>query len=186
MATEQLTLNLDQAQEEIWKPIPGYEGLYEVSDRGRVRGLISRPGFSRKNPRLLIPRNGGGHRHDYKIVKLSKNGMNKHKLVHRLVMLAFAGPCLNGKQVHHKDFNPGNNHLENLEYCASDDHAHHSISNYKRRAEHGRARLTEDNVVQIRELLAQGIRQTVIAKRFGVDQTTVSAIKYGKTWTAIG
>ena len=58
-------------------------------------------------------------------------------------------------------------------------------SNVRRGKDQGLAKLTDDNVREIRSLLAQGVRQKVIAKQFGIAQSTVSCINTGKTWTHV-
>lgn len=96
---------------EKWADVPGYEGLYRVSTEGRVLSK-ARPGGNgglRKFARL-------NKRHPYLLVGLSKDGMVKSFLVHRLVMAAFVGPCPEGMQVCHNDGNVSNPALSNLRY----------------------------------------------------------------------
>ena len=106
--------------EEIWKDIEGYEGLYQVSNMGRVKS-VERMKWSGKcyykaPERILKPRkNGGG----YLVVMLSKNGKVKTCRVHRLVATAFIPNPNNLPQINHIDENKGNNHMENLEWCDS-------------------------------------------------------------------
>ena len=113
---------------EIWLPVVGYEGLYEVSNLGRVRSLNYKRTGER---RVLIQReNNVG----YLLVNLWQNGKGKTVLVHRIVAEAFipnwfSDPCIN-----HRDENPKNNFVDNLEWC---DHKYNT--NYgtciKRRSE---------------------------------------------------
>ena len=92
--------------EEIWKDVEGYEGLYQVSNMGRVRSL-------RRNIilRQRITRKG------YKMVKLSTNNIRKGYYIHRLVATAFIPNPDNLPQVNHKDENKLNNCVGNLEWC---------------------------------------------------------------------
>lgn len=92
--------------EEIWKDIEGYEDLYQVSNRGKVRSL-------RRNIILRqgITSNG------YKSVNLYKNKGYKHFRIHRLVAEAFLPNPNNLPFVNHKDENKLNNCVENLEWC---------------------------------------------------------------------
>ena len=106
-------------KKEIWKDILGYEGLYQVSNFGRVRSL----------DRIVKEKNGknkflkgkilkyilvyGG----YMVVRLSKNGILKNYYVHRLVAQAFLDNPDNLPCVNHKDENPQNNVVSNLEWC---------------------------------------------------------------------
>lgn len=94
--------------EEIWMPVKGYEGLYEVSNNGRVRSLK----FD-KIKELSLVDNGQGYLH----VHLCKEGKRKHFFIHRLVVEAFIGEIPKGLIVNHKDENPQNNNVNNLEIC---------------------------------------------------------------------
>ena len=95
---------------EVWCPIKGYEGLYEVSDKGMVRSLK----FWKE--RIMKP---GSDKNGYLIVNLCKNGEKKMYLVHRLVALAFIPNPDNLPQVNHKDEDKENNSVHNLEWCSS-------------------------------------------------------------------
>ena len=94
---------------EIWKPISGYEGLYEVSNLGRVKGL--------KRNRILKPHNTNR----YYQVCLCKNGIQTDKLIHRLVAEAFIPNPDNLPEVNHKDENKLNNAVSNLEWLSQAD-----------------------------------------------------------------
>ena len=93
---------------EIWKDILGYEGLYQVSDKGRVKSIV----YGKEKIRKLV-RNKNG----YLRVGLRKNGKMKQCLVHRLVGQSFIPNPHNLPQVNHKDENKTNNCVENLEWC---------------------------------------------------------------------
>lgn len=242
---------------EAWAPVVGFEGLYEVSANGQIRSrtrlirLSGHPTMSQRTiPGRLIaqtinrPRGQGYAR---PIVKLSKNSKVFTFTVARLVAGAFLpNPC-GHPCVLHKDDNPFNNNVTNLEWGthaensrqAAERHrlvygeAHHasSLSDVDRRIgcnlllsgvsvseaakrlgvscqaisdlNQGRlkgypklampkqwlrgsknpiAKLSEAEVLEIKHLLTEGVSQYVIAKRFCVRQTTVSAIKRGINW----
>lgn len=101
--------------EEIWKDIIGYEGLYQVSSLGRVRSLDKYDSMNRfyegRILKLFADRLG------YLSVVLYSNSKRKHYLVHRLVAEAFIHNPDNLPQVNHKDENPSNDNVENLEWC---------------------------------------------------------------------
>ena len=98
---------------EVWKDIPGYEGLYQVSDYGRVISL-SYNKTGRKSLRTLRLDKAG-----YIVVTLHKSGVSRTMKVHRLVAIAFIPNPLHLPQVNHRDENKANNHVDNLEWCTS-------------------------------------------------------------------
>ena len=109
--------------QEIWKEIEGYEGLYEVSNLGRVRSL-DREQFQIGNGGSYFKRIYKGRilkfkidYHGYYRVHLSVNGERKHYLVHRLVAEAFIPNPNNLPCVNHKDEDKTNNSVDNLEWC---------------------------------------------------------------------
>ena len=97
--------------EEIFKDIKGYEGLYQVSNFGRLMNLNFRGTGKNKFMKPSKKNNG------YFQVCLSKNGKRKMFLVHRLVAEAFIPNLENLPFVNHKDEDKTNNSVENLEYC---------------------------------------------------------------------
>jgi len=107
---------------EQWKDVPGYEGMYEVSDEGRVRSLYrivkssSSRGvvFDKPYPSKMLRE---ADNRGYSIVVLCKGGVPKPFTIHRLVMLAFVGPKPDGLQINHLNGRKDDNHVSNLEYC---------------------------------------------------------------------
>ena len=104
---------------EIYVDIKGYEGLYQVSNKGNVKSLISNKGTKRE--KILNPIIGRG----YNRVRLFKNKQNRLYSVHRLVAEAFLPNPNNYPCVNHKDECKTNNNVENLEWCT-----HKYNSNY--------------------------------------------------------
>ncbi|QIG57716.1 HNH endonuclease [Arthrobacter phage Sarge] len=104
-----------------WRAIPGYEGHYEVSDDGQIRSL---PRLNARNQPI------GGHilkpnveTDGYQRVDLFMRGARSHVAVHRMVMLAFEGPCPEGQEVLHGDGNRVHNRLPNLSYGTRSENA---------------------------------------------------------------
>ena len=108
----------------IWKDIQGYEGLYQVSDTGLVRGIQSgRTHIKRPN----ISQTG------YYRVGLYKNGIKRMMLVHRLVATAFIPNPTNKPQVNHLNEIKSDNRVENLEWCTPSENANWGNEGEKRR-----------------------------------------------------
>lgn len=113
---------------EYWKPVVGYEGLYEVSDLGRVKSLERwtrcNRGKRKITEAILAP---VSDKNGYRIVSL---GAKLHK-VHRLVMLAFGGAVPPwSSMVNHIDKNPSNNALSNLEWSNNSHNKRHANRRY--------------------------------------------------------
>ncbi len=106
------------SKNETWRPVPGYEGRYEVSNIGRVKSLSRPLVIAGKTYRLLPDRIMQLHVHNngYAVVWLRAPGIHKKFYVHRLVAYGFM-PMPEGKEVvNHKDRDRRNNSLENLEW----------------------------------------------------------------------
>lgn len=106
-------------EKEIWKPVVGYEGLYEVSNLGRVKGLFWLQPPSKNNVRFHYERILKGHinKKGYKSVNLTKNGKKKAYKIHRLVAMAFIPNPQNYPMINHKNEIKSDNRLENIEWC---------------------------------------------------------------------
>ena|SRR5690606_1388273 len=112
--------------DEIWKPVPGYEGIYEVSSKGRVRSLdrVNSQG-ARVRGRVMKTRTD---KDGYFDLVLSKAGEKTYPRVHRLVCEAFHGPAPEGKPFAcHKDGNNQNNTPENLYWGSSSDNMQDAV-----------------------------------------------------------
>lgn len=129
---------------ENYKPIKGYEGLYEVSNFGNIRSVTRKyEVFSKRGGlqtrtrygRIIKPRlqNSG-----YKIVWLSKNGIVKAYTVHRIVANTFIENPKNLYCVNHKDGDKTNNKVSNLEWCSSSENLIHAYEKLNRVHRQGR------------------------------------------------
>lgn len=117
---------------ERWKPVPEWEGLYEVSDQGRVRSLDRMVGSHHGGRRLvrgriLKPQPAGKYGH-LKVAPC-KDGKEHPVQIHQLVMRAFVGACPEGQEVRHLDSAPWNNTLANLAYGTRVENAQDRVQN---------------------------------------------------------
>lgn len=171
---------------ETWKPVVGYEGLYEVSDLGRVkkvaRTITQADGTVKKiDERILKQSDSNG----YQIVGLYRNGVSKSNWVHRLVALAFIPNNDQSKTViNHKDENKRNNSVANLEWCT-----------YKYNANYGtrNERVGKSNSKPIQQLdLKTGLiiatypSLTEASLSIGIHWSTISNVAKGRGKTAGG
>ncbi len=154
---------------EIWKDVKGYEGLYKVSNKGRVKS-------KRKMLKPVMT--------EYKKVGLSKNGIQKTIYVHRLVAEAFVDNPFNKKQVNHKDENKANNNANNLEWVTFKENMNYGTKQLRESINH-----TKYNIIQY-DLYGNFIRKWFNAKE--IENNTnfkASSIRIcctGKCKTAYG
>lgn len=119
---------------EVWKDIPDYEGLYQVSNLGNVRSL----NYKRTNEIRVLKL--CTHKSGYKYTHLCKDKVSKNYRIHRLVAEAFLPNPNNLPQVNHKDENKQNNCVDNLEWCTAEYN-----TNYGTRNERVRGKMSGDN-----------------------------------------
>lgn len=116
----------DIGKREIWRPIKGYEGIYEISHLGRIKSLSR---FTYQNhwikEKILSPSICCG----YLVAGLSKNGITKCYKYHRLLAIAFIPNPNSLPQINHKDGDKQNNNLENLEWCDCQHNVKHAFAN---------------------------------------------------------
>src|SRR5699024_5494412 len=119
-------------QPENWKPVVGYEGLYEVSDWGNVRSLartVTRSdGRVRPFPSKVLSQGFSGER-ERPLVALCKNGKQTTKWVHRLVAEAFLGPAPDGMEACHRNDDCQDNRPENLYWGTRSDNLNDMVAN---------------------------------------------------------
>ena len=173
---------------EIWKPVPGYGGHYEASNLGNIRvkdrvvvrkhstgGMAN---FFYKG-RLLKPCRSDKYNHQ--VVHIGYDGKKENVLVHKMVMLAFVGPCPEKMECCHGNGDAADNRIENLRW---DTHQ----ENNQDRKKHGRyasgeahpmAKLTLEQVKQIR-LSSKPSKD--LCKEFGIAMSHLHRIKNKEAW----
>ena len=155
---------------EIWKDITGYEELYQISNYGRVRSLDRYDSMGRFKEGIMLKTydNGNG----YKKITLYKNGLCKTFSVHRLVAIAFIPNDNNLPQINHKDENPSNNHVDNLEWCTNEYNSNYGNHNLHLSMAHTGKILTEEHKKNISNASKErwkneDYRNKIIASKIG-------------------
>lgn len=155
---------------EIWKCVVGYEGLYKISNKGRVIKILK--GGKEKIVKTSINSEG------YVRTSLTKNKKTKQVLVHRLVAEAFIPNLENKPLVNHKNSNRSDNNLSNLEWATHKENNQHA---YKYGSLKGRHRLlTKEEVNEIRNFKSKDGELVNIShyfsKKFNVSKSTITAV----------
>jgi len=164
------------ARVEEWRPAVGYPN-YSVSNFGRVRRTVAYR--STQAGHILKP---GSHQAGHLRVYLCHGaGSEKTVFVHRLVAAAFLDPDPSRPFVNHKDSNPQNNHVSNLEWCTQKENVKHAAACGRMSIgeANSKAKLTESDVVLIRSTVG---KTKELRLRFGVSKYTIQAARRGKTW----
>lgn len=171
---------------EVWRPVPGWEGRYSVSDQGRVRStdmLVRCRGgkLASRSGRVLAPAQKQGR---YWAVTLADGDTRRQYLLHDLVLLAFVGPRPDGQQGRHLDDDRGNNRLSNLCYGTPKANGEDKVRNEKaaRGEGHGMAKLSPEDVLAIR---AETGELKPIGERYGVTASHIWSIRHRRTWRHI-
>lgn len=118
------------AIDEVWKDVGGYEGLYQVSNLGRIRRLLFVNNVCVKPKETIVTPSVKDN--DYLYISLHKNGYRKNKYVHRLVAEAFLPNPNNHPVVNHIDYDVTNNSVDNLEWCSQKHNAIHSAKHMRK------------------------------------------------------
>ena len=151
----------------LWKDVAGYEGLYQVSDTGQVKSLARR---WRRRDKLLKPGKRAGN---YLFVVLNRDGIEDRRSVHRLVAEAFLPNPNQLPQVNHKDEDPTNNHVDNLEWCTQEYNVRYSKSKKV-------FQCIGDSVIAVHKSAVEA------AKATGIGRTSINNALRGWSLTAGG
>ena len=175
---------------EVWRELPGYEEIYEVSSLGNVRSLdrlefvsSKRTGghFRKRKGQNLSPTEGNM---GYMQIALNRGGVVKLCLVHRLIYTAFS-PHKKIREINHLNGIKRDNKLSNLEECSRRENALHStrVLNKNIGEKVANSKLSEKEVLEIVENYSEGISGVDLAIIYGVSPSTISRIIVGKNWT---
>jgi hypothetical protein len=181
--------------EEIWRPVVGFEDYYEVSNQGRVRSLarVCRHCHGRTRrvkPRVLKPSHTGGSRGGVGLhtkVCLAVDTVKTQRQVHILVLEAFVGLRPQGYETRHLNGIPDDNRLINVcwgtpEENRADIHRH---GRFVRGVDRAQAKLDASSVITIRADYLAGVGVNALARRYGVARATIQQVLKGKTWTHV-
>jgi len=187
-------LYLNNMETEIWKDIPGHEGYYQASNQGRIKSLnrtiVYKNGQIREKRGMIL--SVCLSEYGYPVVVFCENMKRKNYFTHRLVALAFIPNPLNLPQVNHKDENPLNNYVDNLEWCTPVYNIRYGTGIERRikarktngkiplRGEQiGTSKLKENQVI---EIYKSPLRGCELAKVYNITKYTISLIKHKKAW----
>lgn len=161
---------------ELWKSVPGYEGLYEVSDLGRVKSLDRQHLYKGTKTRkvkgkfLKLRKDYQGRRY----VNLHKNKKTERYFVHKLVALVFIGKRPEGYDICHNNGDKQDNRLSNLRY---DTKKQNQIDIYRQGGKHGLGKLDIEDVVNIRRLYSTGeYTYKYLGDIYSVSKSTIGSI----------
>ena len=165
--------------QELFKPIEGYEGYYDISNHGRI--------YSQRNNIYLKPYVTG---HGYLSIGLRKKGKKKTFWIHRLVAIHFIENKNELAEINHKDFNRQNNYFENLEWINHGDNIRYSYEGGNRTGARGErspnAKHTNDSILEIRSLYKTGnYTQQQLADMFNDKRNNITKIIQLKRWQHI-
>jgi len=155
---------------DLWKPVVGFEILYEVSSTGQVR-----------NARTLRVLKQNLTKNGYLQIDMYANRKHNHRFVHRLVLFAFVRPPLFGEETLHRNGSKTDNCLLNLRWGSHSENGRDMIKHGKSYPgeSNANAKLTEFDVAAIR--LDSRLHRE-IAEEFDVHRTLVTAIRQGRAW----
>ena len=176
-----------ERDKEVFKPIKGYEGLYEISNHGNVKSLAKTWSVGVKGDTILKP---GGWEENYVHVVLSMDKVKRHLLVHRLVALHFCDNPNNYPVVNHKNSNRRDNYYGNLEWATQKQNVQHGYEHGymegRKGLRHHNCKLSEYQISEIKKMYNEKYgSQKEIAKVFNIKQSQVSRIVTGRRWSHI-
>ena len=169
---------------EKWRDIPGWEGLYQASDDGRIRSYPKQTARGFRKGRVLTPIVKCLR---YHAVTLSDKNRRVQYLIHVLIATTFIGARPQGHHTCHRDDNKYNNAAANLYYGTPGDNNRDKVKNgiQPLGSKHHNTKLTERKVRQLREEAVSGVALSILASRYKISNSTAWCIVKRKTWRHI-
>ena len=174
---------------EIWQDVKGFEGFYQVSNLGRIKSLdriIQQHHRNQRNVEHIYKGKilkGNINKNGYIIVDLHKKGKIKKFLLHRLIAETFI-PKVKGKNIiNHKDNNPTNNQVNNLEWCTQSENIKYAYEFGNKKAPHQKRIIQFD---RNNNFICEWESQTQIERVLGIKQANISKVCLGKRSQAGG
>lgn len=182
---------------ETWKEIDGYDGLYEISNKGRVRSYNNK-GYNkpdrRQEPKILkLHKQNSGY---YFVTLYNSDSKNKQYTIHRLVAKAFIPNPEDKPMVNHVDGDKENNCVDNFEWVTRMENHIHAEQNglaqpppeARKGEDHEQSKLTEKEVIDIREYReSRGhfYGRRALADKYGVSEALITKIISREAWSHI-
>jgi len=167
---------------EIWKDVKGYEGIYQISNLGRLKVKLKFRKCRSYNEKTLNP---SKDKDGYLRTALTKNGKKQMKIMHRLVAETFLENNLNYPVVNHINGIKDDNRVENLEWCSVLQNNIHAIKSglkkSKKGENHHMCKLSSKDVLDIKEN-KYNLFQRQLALKYNISQTQISRILNNKRW----
>lgn len=157
---------------EIWKDIKGYEGSYQVGNKGRIKSLWFINGTSKTRRDLIMTPTDNGN--GYLIVFLNGKGSRKREYVHRLVADAFCEKRDGCEYVNHLDYDKRNNDAANLEWCTQGENVRYSADRMRKRRSVTHAKTGEKGIY----MRGDKYRIVIDGKEYPSRATLAEAIAY--------
>ena len=175
-------------KDEIWRPVIGYEGSYEVSNTGRVRS------HNYLNKKITIIRCVSDNGNGYGRITLYKHNVGSRKYIHRLVAEAFIPNPENKTQVDHIDGDPSHNWVENLRWCSNRENSNYELTR-RNRSEHsfqrgrfGKLNYQAKPILQLLDgvVIKEWECAQMASRELDINYRNISSCAYGRRKTAGG
>ena len=175
----------DRMEKEVWKDIPGYEGLYQASNLGRIKSLSKKlwngHGYFYSKEKILKPGLSSNKEENKRrlMVVLCKD-VKKTWSVHKLIAITFLGEKPEELIICHNDGNHLNNSVDNLRYDSYKENTRDILKHDRTIA---KSKLNIENIINIRKEYSNGVKVKNITKKYNISENTVYNIISKRTYS---